>query len=280
MSSSNDAGNGFLSPPQLLGWPSSCDSNSILDFSHLHLGSEPLKTQNEVSVRDSVLQEINDWYDSNEDDKHLASLLSVRNATYPEEGKNRHQLTAYLQAKTGEEDLCIHSIAILLLASCYTDFHPCITTLPAAFYADRTRPRFISSLRMHAQYRQSPCSGYHPRDSSPAPARPMLCTGLSPEKRLLEELARRRGQQGNLDGKFEAIDEFMDWSDDKIRYQPRRLSDGVEFIPAARELTTSSDQDQDEPEEEPSLVHGFGSQLMGDSTFWLHHSRSQPENSA
>ena len=71
-----------------------------------------------------------------------------------------------------EPDELAHVVAIQLLSSCFTLPPNSITSIPAPDFVhtepNLPDPRLISSLRMHTQFRYSPCFGHQPRNSSPA----------------------------------------------------------------------------------------------------------------
>ena len=80
-----------------------------------------------------------------------------------------------------EPDELAHLVAIQLLSSCFTLPPNSITSIPAPDFAhtepNLPDPRLISSLRMHTQFRYSPCFGHQPRNSSPASSNSLFYDG-------------------------------------------------------------------------------------------------------
>jgi hypothetical protein len=277
MSSEDSHAHSF--PSNFLKWLRSWRSNTIVQLNPSPAQNESLTRQIEARTRDNMLKEINDWLELIERDSYLAPLHPVRDTAFLNERDSKH---LYNLETIDDERLSIYCIAVHLLASCYTDLQCQITNLPGSLYISKTRPNFISSLRMHAQYRFSPCSGYHPRDSSPVSEWPIINTSPSPEERLLERLTQRR--EDVVRGRIETMQECISLNNNKARpsnlarYLPLRQSAQVDSVRTHR--CCSAEQTQlstdDELEEEPLLVSHFGSsQIMASPKFWFRQIRSR-----
>jgi len=98
--------------------------------------------------------------------------------------KRRAISDSFLADPTAVDDLA-HLIAIQLLGSCFTLPPDHLNGIPSPKYTTFDKngsptlpdPRMISSLRLHAHFRYSPCFGHQPRNSSPSQLWPGIYDG-------------------------------------------------------------------------------------------------------
>ncbi|KAF2422419.1 hypothetical protein EJ08DRAFT_725958 [Tothia fuscella] len=231
--------NSTLPTPMILGW----NTRRNDDPNHSPKSTASLSTPPESFATITILREIEDWLDLHDHDGLPASNRYNRSRIKEMDGEIQRRATTLLPDITTTLEnsaSIIHCIAIQLLASCYTTHQISLadSTLPSALYTNRAKPPMISALRMHSQYRLSPSSGYHARDTSPAPAWPGLYTGPSPEERLAEALTKKRREEQSMNDQ-ESMRESIERNCGKIygfadgvAYQPRRLSQEVDLMEA------------------------------------------------
>lgn len=77
----------------------------------------------------------------------------------------------------------VRFIAIQLLASCYTLLPP-TSSSSVPLLEQRKRPRLITALRLHTNFRYAPAAGYHARDPSETTPWPGLYRGAQIEEKI------------------------------------------------------------------------------------------------
>ncbi|KAF1919349.1 hypothetical protein BDU57DRAFT_138669 [Ampelomyces quisqualis] len=91
-------------------------------------------------------------------------------------------------------DLLLQTIALQLLASCYTHL-PATSASHLPLFQQRTRPQSVTALRLHTHYQFEPAAGHHARASSETDCWPGLYPGPMREDRLAEAVSLQRTQR-------------------------------------------------------------------------------------
>jgi hypothetical protein len=188
----------------ILGSSVSWSDDSILNLNRQHYTNGLPTPQSSTRANAIILDEIADWCTLNARDERPVPGRG-RMVKKEEWVGELLPFTDVVDATASTDTLS--RIAVQLLASCYTPLQT-HATLPSTFYTRRpvsTPPspqRMQSSLRMHSHYRLSPSSGYHARDTSPAPSWPAVSANQLPEEQLVEESStvRRRKQCAHVTG--------------------------------------------------------------------------------
>ncbi|KAF2876738.1 hypothetical protein BDV95DRAFT_602702 [Massariosphaeria phaeospora] len=146
--------------------------------------SEITKTHN------TIMDEVEDWLELNERDDYWALRVRPSRRTNP----SRHPLCSLANAPVDESaafDALVYSLALQLLASCYTILQP--SSANSVPLSQQTRsPRRVSALKLHSQYRLAPAAGYHARECSETASWPGLYTGPAIEDQLAQNVSRKR----------------------------------------------------------------------------------------
>lgn len=138
----------------------------ISEWQHVCRTGRPLWWQPES--RYGCLKDLTPW-PPDETNQH-SWYDKIRNHPEPKYRKIRQAVSdSYLSDPNAADDLA-QIVAVQLLSSCFT-LPPDLLlgeSLDKKAYPHLFDPRMISSLRMHTNFRYSPCFGHQPRDPSPA----------------------------------------------------------------------------------------------------------------
>lgn len=118
----------------------------------------------------------------------------------------------------------LHSIALQLLASCFTVL-PASGACNLPILPQRRHPQRITALRLNSQHRFEPAAGHHARASSETDSWPGLYQGQSLEEQLAEQVSRNRRQDKNNQGVSRSKGNV--WTDGASLLKKRRTRKGT-----------------------------------------------------